>query len=701
MNQLLGEKGQTAAHRLAPLLTPKSVALVGASPKPGTVGRGMIASATMGASPARIHLINPNYPEIAGLQCYPSLAEVPEPVDMAVLGVANARLEAALADAIRHGVRAATIFASGYLENDPADDHGPKLTARLSAMAKEAGVAVCGGNCMGFYNLEYGLRICGFPPPDWMRAGGIAFITHSGSAFSALCHNDKRLGINLAVSAGQELATNVADYLDYVLTLPSTKVVGLFLETVRDPEGFMRGLGIAQRKNIPVVALKVGRTAESAALAVSHSGAVAGNHAAYEALFDHFNVIAVDNMDDLVNALHFYAGGRDLAAGGIATMHDSGGFRELAMDLAVERKVPFAKINVDTTAKLAARLDYGLEPINPLDAWGTGNDWEGIFRDCMQALIDDPDTALGALCVETRDGYALTEGYGEMLRGIRARTTKPVILATNVASNSSDDVAVRLAQDGVPVLSGVASMLTVMRKAMDRRDRSESPRPPLPQGLRERWCGRLERGAALDEAESLSLLSEYGVPVLPHRVVESEVELLAAAREFGTVAVKTAMPGILHKSDVGGVKLNLQGDAILSAYADLKQRLGPRAIVMPMAGKGVELSFGMTRDPQFGPILMVGAGGVLIEMLKDRRFALPAFGPEEARRHLDLLALRPLLDGKRGAPPADIAALAQALSRFSVLAADLGDFIAEMDVNPLIAGPQGCMALDALIVPRS
>jgi acyl-CoA synthetase (NDP forming) len=510
------------------------------------------------------------------------------------------------------------------------------------------------------------------------------------------------MGFNLAVSAGQELATNVADYLDYVLTLDSTKVIGLFLETVRDPEGFSRGLEKAQARKIPVVALKVGRTAESAALAVSHSGAVAGNHAAYEALFDHYNVVAVDNMDDLSNALHFYAGGRDLAAGGIATMHDSGGFRELAMDLAVARQVPFAKINAETTAKLKARLDYGLEPINPLDAWGTGNDWEGIFHDCMAALIADPDTALGALCVETRDGYALTEGYCDMLRAIRAATDKPVILATNVASNSSDDVAVRLAQDGVPVLSGVASMLTVVRKAMDRRDRAVAGvAPPAPKGAREQWRARLEQGGALEEAESLALLGDYGVPVLPHRVVETEADLLKAVREFGTVAVKTAMPGILHKSDVGGVKLGLTSDTAAAAYADLKSRLGARAIVMPMAGKGVELSFGMTRDPQFGPIVMVGAGGVLIELLQDRRFALPPFGPEEAIRHLNALALRPLLDGRRGAPPADIAALAQALSRFSVLAADLGDWIAEMDVNPLVAGPEGCVALDALIIPRS
>jgi acyl-CoA synthetase (NDP forming) len=702
MNSALGK--HTTTHKLSPLLTPRSVALIGASPKPGSVGRGMIASATMPGTPSTVYLVNPNYPEIAGQKCYASLADLPEPVDLAVLGVANARLEAALSDAIAHGARSAAIFASGYLE----DDTEPKLTARLSALAREAGLPICGGNCMGFYNLEYGLRVCGFPPPDWMRAGGIAFITHSGSAFSALCHNDKRLGINLAVSAGQELATNVADYLDFVLEMPSTKVVGLFLETVRDPAGFVRGLEKARARDIPVVALKVGRSAESAALAVSHSGALAGNHAAYAALFDRWNVIAVDNMDDLVNALHFYAGGKRPAAtsasgGGIATMHDSGGFRELAMDLAVERGVPFAKINAETTAKLAARLDYGLEPINPLDAWGTGNDWEGIFQDCMQALIDDPDTALAALCVETRDGYALTEGYGEMLRAVAAKTTKPVILATNVASNSSDDVAVRLAHDGVPVLSGVASMLTVVKQALAHRDRcTPDPAPRPPAGMREKWHPRLVAGGTLDEAESLALLTGYGIPVLPHRVVESAAELAAAAAALAfPLVLKTAMPGIFHKSDVGGVKLGLSDEAALqAAYADLSARLGPRAIVMPMAAKGVELSFGMTNDPQFGPVVMVGAGGVLIELLADRRFALPPFAADEARRHLDALALRRLLDGVRGAPPADLAALAQALARFSVLAADLGDLIAEIDINPLLAGPQGCVALDALIVPR-
>lgn len=689
------------AHKLDRLLRPKSVALVGASPKAGTVGRGMITSTGMAGTPSKIYFVNPGYDEIDGQKCYKSLSDLPEVVDMAVLGIANARLEAALDEIIRCGIGAATIFASGYLENDTE----PKLTERISRKAKAAGIAICGGNGMGFYHLDYGLRVCGFPPPDWLRKGSVAFFTHSGSAFSALCHNDKRMGFSLAVSAGQELATDVAAYMDFALDIPATKVVALFLETVRDPQGFKQSLAKARAKNIPVVALKVGRTAESAALAVSHSGAIAGNHAAYQALFDHYGVIEVGNMDALVNAIHLFAGDRPLAAGGIATMHDSGGFRELVMDLAIEAGVPFAKINDATRAKLAARLDYGLEPINPLDAWGTGTDWEGIFEDCLLALIDDPDTALASLCVETRDGYYLTEGYGDILRRVRARTTKPVILTTNVASNSSDDVAVRLAHDGVPVLSGVDSMLRVVKLAMAERDRKAlgHDKPNVaPAGLRAKWQKRLQPGTTLSEAEALDLLADYGVPVITHVHADSPETARVATEKMGyPVVMKTAEPGIPHKSDVGGVKLGIADAAALeAAYADLKARLGSRVLLMPMAGKGVEISFGMIQDPQFGPIVIIGAGGVLIEMMTDRRFVLPAFGRVEAQRQIDRLSLRPLLDGKRGARPADVEALADALAAFSVMVADLDGLIAEIDVNPLIVNADGAVAVDALIVAQ-
>jgi acetate---CoA ligase (ADP-forming) len=691
----------SGGHRLTPLLAPRSIALVGASPKFESVGNGMIRGVREGAFGGRLYLINPNYREIDGLPCYPSLTALPETVDHVVLGVANARLEAQLTEAIGHGARAATIFASGYLP----DDTDPPLAKRIAAMAREAGLQICGGNGMGFYNLEQGLRVCGFPPPPWLERGHIALISHSGSAFSGLCHTDRRFRYSLAVSAGQELTTTVADYLDFALDMPSTRVVGLFLETVRDPAGFVTALERAKARDIPVVVVKVGRTAESAALALSHSGALAGNHAAYQAVFDRYGVIEVDDLDSLANSLLLLADARRVAAGGLATMHDSGGLRELAIDLAAAQGVPYARIGEATKQKLAARLEYGLEPTNPLDAWGTGHDYENIFTDCLQALVDDPETAIAVLCAETRSGFTLHEGYAQIVQAVAARTGKPVLMSNNFATIGDDDLAVRSTRSGTPVLVGLGPLMTAVRAAFDYRDfRAHPPAVPLPApaGVRARWMARLQRGDALDEAEGLALFADYRVPTLPHRIAESAAAAEAAAREFGyPVVLKTAMPGILHKSDVRGVELNLSDAAALRlAYDDLARRLGPRVLIMPMAEPGTELAFGALDDPQFGPIVMIGAGGVLIELMNDRRFAVPPFDAGFARRLIDRLRTRPLPDGKRGALAANIDALAEAFARFSVMAADLAGLFQEIDVNPVLCSASGSVALDALVVPK-
>lgn len=687
-------------HRLKHLLTPGSVALVGASPKAGTVGNGMIEGLVGGGFKGRIYAINPNYKEIQGIPCFPSIAALPEAVDHALLGVANARLEAALQEAVAAKAKAATILASGYLEGD----RDPPLTRRIAALAKGAGMPLCGGNGMGFYNHEAGVRICGFPPPAWVGAGPMALIAHSGSVFSALVHNDKRFSYSFAVSAGQELVTTAAEYLDFALRMETTRVVGLFLEAIRDPQGFVAALELANRRDIPVVVLKVGRSPESAALAVSHSGALVGDEAVQNALFKRHGVIVTENLDEFANSLLLLAQPRRMGKGRLASVHDSGGERELFADRVSARGMAFARINEATRGRMAARLDYGLDPVNPLDAWGTGHDYEGIFRDCMSALLDDPDTAVGALCAETRTGHSLHEGYARAMMEAHAKSTKPVVVINNVAQIGDDDLALRVSRSGIPVLIGLDAGLAAIKGEMERRDFRSRPamRPAAaPAGMRDKWRKRLAQGIALDEAESLTLLTDYGLPVLPHRIVESADAAEKAAGELGyPVVLKTAMPGILHKSDVSGVKLNL-GDAaaVRGAYEDMSKRLGARALLAPMAGKGFELSFGAKRDPQFGPVVMVGAGGILIEFMKDRAIALAPFDEDEAKRLIDSLALRPLLDGKRGAPPSDIEALASALAKFSVMVADLGDLVQEIDINPMLALPKGCVALDALIVP--
>jgi acyl-CoA synthetase (NDP forming) len=482
-------------------------------------------------------------------------------------------------------------------------------------------------------------------------------------------------------------------------------VIGLFLEAVRDPAGFVAALRKANARDIPVVVLKVGRTAASAAMAVSHSGAVAGNHAAYRAVFDRYGVIEVEDLDAFANCLLLFDQPRRVGSGGLATIHDSGGLRELAVDLAAAREVPYARLNDATKQKLAGSLEYGLEAANPLDAWGTGHDYENIFTDCLQALVDDPATAIAVMCAETRGGFSLHEGYARVVQAVAARTDKPVLLSNNFATVGDDDLAVRCTRGGTPVLVGLGPMMTAVRAAFDYRDFGSRPPlspPPAPSGARALWTARLERGGALDEAESLALLADYGLPVLPHRLVENAAAARAAARDLGfPVALKTAMPGVLHKSDVGGVRLNLPDPAALrAAYDDLARRLGPRALVMPMAGKGIELAFGALDDAQFGPIVMVGAGGVLIELMSDQCFALPPFDAAFARRLIDRLRARPLLDGKRGLPPANVEAIAVTFARFSAMAADLSGLFLEIDANPVLCGADGCIALDALVVGR-
>ena len=687
-----------SAHPLSPLLSPRSIAFVGASPRPDSLGNDMLKMIARSGFTGAIYPINPNYREIEGRRCYASFADLPEPVDLAVLGVANARLEASLKEAIQHRARAAVIFASGYLENDGT----PPLTERIAALARAAGMPICGGNGMGFYNDAGAVWAAGFANLRDRRPGNIAFISHAGSVFGAFAHNDPRFRFNLVVSAGQELVTTAAEYLDYALEQETTRVVGLFLETVRAPAAFVAALAKAAERDIPVVVLKTGRTEASAALALSHSGAIAGNDAAYQALFDRYGVTRVDTLDELAATLLLFSQGRAVAPGGLAAIQDSGGERELVIDLAAAHDVPFARIGAPTVARLRERLEYGLEPVNPLDAWGTGKDFVDIFSDCFSALIDDPDAGLGIFFNDLRDGFYIHDGFAEAALRAHARTAKPVAYATNFSAVRHDKIALRLSEAGVPVLDGTVPALHAARHLLARRDfRNRKTDAPPAAKPKHAWRTRLAKGT-LDEYDALYLLGDYRVPVLPARIVATEDEAAAASREIGFPAVcKTAMPDIHHKTEQRGVKLGLADEAaVRAAYRDLAARLGPRVLVTRMAEPGVELALGLINDPQFGPVVMVGAGGVLVELLRDARYGLAPFGPATARRLLDGLAIRPLLDGVRGAPPANIDAAADAIARFSVLAADLADVIGECDVNPLIVGPSGAVAVDALIIPK-
>ena len=690
------------------MLEARSVAVVGASVKDGSLGRQMMIELRRGGYDGEVFPVNPGYDEIDGLHCYPSITEVPGPVDLAILGVANARLEDALRGAATIGVRSAVTFASLY-EEAPPSPGAPGLPARLAAVAREAGMAFCGGNGMGFLNIDAGLRATGFSTPDDMPKGPVTFVSHSGSAFAALAFNDRGIGFDLLVSSGQEIVTTMADYVAFALERETTRVIALLLETVRDPDGLRRALTDAEARDVPVIALTVGRTEGAKAMVTAHSGALAGEHGAFEALFDATGVHEVRTLGEMVDTIELFSAPRRARTGrGVASIHDSGGERAMFVDLAADLGVPFAQISSTTRAALQDTLDPGLVAENPLDGWGTGIDADRIFRESFQLLHDDPDTAAVAFVVDlTLQGEPYDESYLGVSRDVFAATTKPFCVLSNLGNAVERREAAMLREAGIPVLEGTDSGLRALGHLLadgERRGRAQAvPPAPVPDEVRERWRSRLAAGGEVAELEGLQLLENYGVPVIAARAASTKAEALEAAEAIGwPVALKTAAPGVQHKSDVGGVKLGLADVGQLEAvYADLASRLGSEVVVAAMApAGGVELALGVVRDPTFGPLVLVAAGGILVELLKDRKLAFGPLDEAGAHRLVDGLQVRPILDGVRGAAPADVAGVAQAVSRLSVLAADLGDLLDALDVNPLIAGPDGCVAVDALVIPR-
>jgi acetate---CoA ligase (ADP-forming) len=695
---------RTALERM---LEARSVAVVGASVKQGSLGRQMMTELVRGGFDGRIYPVNPGYDEVLGHRCFPSMAEVPEPVDLAILGVASHRIEETLTEAAAAGAASAVTFSSLHDESPPAG--APSLPARVAAIAREHGMALCGGNGMGFLNLDANLRATGFATPDEMRRGPVTFVSHSGSAFAALAFNDRGIGFDLVVSSGQELVTGMADYMAYALSRSSTRVLAVLVETVRDPAGFLSALAVAAEGEVPVIALTVGRTESSKGMVATHSGALAGEHGAYEAVFDAFGVHEVATLDEMADTMELFSSPRRVSGGhGIASVHDSGGERALLADLASDLGVPFASISERTQSTIQAALDPGLVAENPLDAWGTGIEADRIFRDALLALHDDPNTAALAFVVDlTRQGEPYDEGYLQVALDVFEATSKPFCVLSNLASAVDAEEASMLRDAGIPVLEGTDSGLRALRHLLHEHEhRERSPvraAAPVPSDVRERWRARLASGGEVSELEGLELLADYGIPVVAGRSAGSLEDVRSAAGELGyPVVLKTAAPGVGHKSDVDGVRLGLAGpDELGEAYRDLVARLGPRVVVARMAPPGVEIALGVVRDATFGPLLLVGAGGILVEVLEDRRLAIPPLDEVRARRLVDGLRVRPLLDGVRGDAPSNVDALAGAVANLSRLAIDLGAELAALDVNPVIVSAGGCVAVDVLVVPAT
>ena len=672
------------------MLGARSVALVGASPRPDSFGARMILEAKR--SSARMHLVNPRYDSIDGVACAPSVAALDEAVDLVLLGVPDAAILGELQAAAAAGARGAVVFGSA---------HTPGLRAELASHAAAAGMALCGAGCMGFVNNATGLRALGYLEPDPLAPGGVSLVTHSGSAFSTLLRANRGFGFRLAVSSGQELVTDTADYVDYALDDPQTTLIALLLETPRAARRLRAALYRAAEQDVPVVILSVGHSPRGRAMVAAHSGALAGDDAGWQAFCAQTGAVRVRDLAELCDTIELFEAGRRRRPGsrGIATVHDSGAERALCADLAHDLGVEFAELRPTTVSAIADLLDEGLVPTNPLDVWGTGADTRELFANCVQACSADPAVAVTALAVDLVSEFDGDTSYPDAVLDVAARIDAPLAVLASVPSAVDRLTAERLRTNGIPVLESARSGIAALGHLADWPLPTNTATTVINVDRQRRWSSRL---AAPDWAahEAFALLTDYGIAVPASGVADDLDEVLAVADTIGyPVALKTS--GAEHKSDVGGVILGIpDGPALSVAYQAMAQKLGPAVSVHAMAPAGVEVSIGVVRDENFGSLVIVAAGGTLIELLADRAVACPPISANDAQEMLGSLRVSKLMGGWRGSPPADVEALVDIVVGFSSLAAELGNVLDAVEANPVIAAPTGAIAVDALVIRR-
>jgi len=690
------------AHWLDRLLNPQSIAIVGASARVGSLAASTHRQLSDGGYAGEIYSVNPKYQSLHGRPCYASLHDLPVVPDLVVYAISGLALEQSFDQAMTLKVGGIVIYAANYLADDPE----PKLPERLRRKARQAAIPVCGGNSMGFYNYDRNILISFDSPPADRPAGHIGLILHSGSGMTYLANNDARFCFNYVIASGQEINASVGDYMDYLVEQGSTRVIAIVLEAVRDVPTFLAALDRAHHRSIPVLITRLGRTEKSARLATSHSGAIVGDYEAFVAVCERHGAILCHDADEMIITAMLFAAGFRVVAGGLASMLDSGGMREQMLDLAEVHSVRFARIAPQTTRVLREHLEAGLEAVNPMDGMGAlGNNTYQTYLECGKALLDDADTALLSFEFEFRDGFSHYPELFEVAKELATYGDKPLLLINSCSFTTIQQTAAELTAQGIPVINGIDVALRAIFNLMNYQPVREAvvstSANHFDQAAIARWSSRLASAETCDEITSLGLMADSDLPAVTFHIAQTLDEACVAAATCGyPLVLKTAVTGIAHKSDHDGVKVGVADRQQLEdAYRDLQTRLGDRVVVMPMVPSGIEVSVGMKNDPQYGPMVIVACGGVLIELLAERAFKLAPVDDKQANAMIEQTKLASLLAGVRGQSAVDRQALVDLIVRFSALAVVLADTVAEIDLNPVIVNQAGCTIVDALVVP--
>ncbi|HZC72605.1 MAG TPA: GNAT family N-acetyltransferase [Jatrophihabitans sp.] len=680
---------------LAPLLAPRSIAVIGAGQRPGSVGHEVLRNVLDGDFPGRVHVVNPKRDVVLGVPCVPTPAELPEAPDLAIIALPADRVADAVSACGERGIRAAVLLGAGFSE---AGAEGTQLQDEVLAIARAHDMRLVGPNCIGIFNTDPAVRLdATFAMLD-RSPGPLAVLAQSGAFGIALLNAAAEVGLGVAqfVSIGNKIDVGGNDLLLAWGTDPAIRVIAGYLESIGDPRRFAR---IARRvsQHKPVLVVKSGRTEAGQAAGRSHTAAAASSDIAIDALFRGSGVIRLQSMRELLVASRMLCAQPLPGGPRVAIVGNSGGPEILAADAAVDAGLVVAELDAATSAALR---ELGMPDQNPLDLGAA------VSPDAAAAalrIVGASSEVDALISVFTPLAITDTEAMDAAITAAAAEIGKPVA----AVSVGSPGVTRELPDTPwqLPVFTfpeeAAAALGVAYRCAQLRALPSELPgRPP---GV-DVDSARAIVGQALDEGrdwlgpeDAFRLLAGYGVPVCPHAVVTDPDAAVEAANRLGyPLAVKLAAPG-LHKSEAGGVRLGIADEASLrAAVRDLNALGDGRVLLQPMISGGTELIMGAVHDPQCGPLVMVGAGGVLTDVLGDRAFGLAPLTDSDAAALVDSLRSARLLDGYRGAPIIDRSAVVDILVRVAALVDDLPQ-IAELDINPLIGRSDGLLAVDVRV----
>lgn len=693
------------------LLKPTSVAVIGASEKEGFGGDVCRNILSYVEDRSHVYFIHPKRDSVFGVPCYKSISDIPENVDLMVICTSQKTVIPLLQEGAKKGVGGAVVFASGYGEVGTAE--GKQNEAELIAAAKELDIAVMGPNCAGFVNYIDNVQAFAFISAKRDRKGSVGVVSQSGQLCLSMM-DDPGMRFSYNISAGNGKIVQMEDYMDFLVDDEDTKVVSIYIEGVKNADKFAAVLKKAAEKRKPVVILKAGRSAKGGAIAASHTGSLSGSDASFDAVLKKFGAIRVDDLEELIAmSLMLSTMKRMPEKATFASMNLSGGETGICADVGSLNGIEYPDFTEETLKKLKEQLPSYASPNNPLDMTASLSYDADLYAGALRTVMDDPN--IGMVLI----GYTLLLEIADpcihyMYKGIekvvqeKGGNCKPIAMIPFAENTRNPEYQEKLFQIGVPVLPPPVYAFKMLRHLADFINyKPETKTLELAVGHPES-----QETQALSEHESKLELKTYGVPVPDEVIVTSKEEAAQFAKDHpGPLVMKIESADILHKSDVGGVKLNVCGpEAAEKAYEEIMESVTAKRpdahingiLTVPMLDAGVEIIIGVNNDPQFGPMIMVGMGGVFVEVFKDVALYPAPLKEEEALEMLRSLKSFKLLNGYRGTEKCDIKALCQTIVAISNYAQANKDVLKELDINPLFVYPEGkgVGVADALIVKR-